>query len=146
VPAAGGVNSSIFDLAKWMKAQMGGSPVLGQALLDTVHAPLVATPPHGGRGAADRALTAQYYGLGWRDFSYAGHRQIGHRGAVDGYRSLILFDPVEKTGIAILWNSHSQRPVGMQLELLDMIYGLPKQEWVKLDTPAAGAGQQVAPR
>ena len=150
IPAAGGVNSSIFDLAKWMKAQMGGNrSVLPQSLLDEVHAPLVATPPHGPRGPADRALNAQSYGLGWRDFAYAGHRQIGHRGAVDGYRSLILFDPVERSGIAMLWNSHSGKPVGMQMEVLDMLYGLPAHDWMTLDTPietAQGAGRQAAAR
>jgi beta-lactamase class C len=64
---------------------------------------------------------------------------------VDGYRSLILFDPVEKSGIAMLWNSHSSKPVGLQLEMLDMLYGLPRQDWLKLDTPAQiaqGAGRQ----
>jgi beta-lactamase class C len=137
VPAAGGVNSSIFDLAKWMRAQMGGATgVLPQSLLDQIHAPLVATPPHGPRGEADRALNAQFYGMGWRDFAYAGHRQVGHRGAVDGYRSLILFDPVEKTGIAMLWNSHSIKPVGIQLELLDMLYGLPRHDWITFDDAA----------
>lgn len=140
VPAAGGVNSSIFDLARWMQAQMGGAPgVLPQVVLDAVHAPLVATPPHGQRGPVDRALDAQSYGLGWRDYHYAGHRQIGHRGAVDGYRSLILFDPAEKAGIALLWNSHADKPVGLQLELLDMIYRLPRREWMELE-PMSAAG------
>lgn len=138
VPAAGGVNSSIFDLARWMQAQMGGAPgVLPRGLLDAVHAPLVATPPHGPRGPVDRALDAQSYGLGWRDYHYAGHRQIGHRGAVDGYRSLILFDPAEKAGIALLWNSHADKPVGLQLELLDMIYRLPRHAWMELEPVTA---------
>jgi beta-lactamase class C len=145
IPAAGGVNSSIFDLAKWMRAQMGGAAaVLPAALLDEIHAPLVATPPHGPRGEADRALDAHAYGLGWRDFAYAGHRQVGHRGAVDGYRSLILFDPVERTGIAMLWNSHSSKPVGLQLELLDMLYGLPRHEWMKLGNDPVQAPLIVA--
>lgn len=145
VPAAGGINSSIFDLAKWMRAQMGGATaVLPAALLDEIHKPLVATPPHGARGEADRALNAHAYGLGWRDFAYAGHRQVGHRGAVDGYRSLILFDPVERTGIAMLWNSHSSKPVGLQLELLDMLYGLPRHEWMKLGDQPARAPATIA--
>ena len=144
VPAAGGVNSSIFDLAKWMRAQMGQVPsVLSGADLETLHAPRVATPPHGGRGASDRALTDATYGLGWRDFNYAGHRLVGHRGAVEGYRSLILFDPAVKTGIVMLWNSNSNKPVGAQLELFDMLYGLPAKDWLGIDTRmpiAAGGG------
>ena len=146
VPAAGGVNSSIFDLAKWMRAQMGQVPsVLTGADLETLHAPRVATPPHGGRGAGDRALTDATYGLGWRDFNYAGHRLVGHRGAVDGYRSLILFDPAKKSGIVMLWNSNSNKPVGAQLELFDMLYGLPAKDWLGIDTrmPAGGGALKV---
>ena len=45
VPAAGGVNSNIKDMALWMIAQMGGMPaVLSPKVLETAHAPLVATP------------------------------------------------------------------------------------------------------
>lgn len=144
VPAAGGVNSSIFDLAKWMRAQMGAVPsVLSSEALQILHAPRVATPPHGGRGVSDRALTDATYGLGWRDFNYMGHALTGHRGAVDGYRSLILFDPKAKTGIVMLWNSNSNRPVGAQLELFDMLYGLPAFDWMGLDklTPGGGTGR-----
>ncbi|RJF85614.1 serine hydrolase domain-containing protein [Sphingomonas cavernae] len=140
VPAAGGVNSSIFDLAKWMRAQMGGAPgVLSAKLLDRVHAPVVATP-HGG-GRVDYALKNAHYAMGWRDYSYAGHPIVGHRGAVNGYRSLILFDPVKKAGIAMLWNSQSNKPVGIQLELMDMLYQQPFTDWADLgNVPASGAG------
>lgn len=139
VPAAGGVNSSIFDLAKWMRAQMGGSrAVLSEALLNRLHTPVVATP-HGG-GAVDRALKDAHYALGWRDYVYAGHQLVGHRGAVNGYRSLILFDPVKKAGIAMLWNSQSNKPVGLQLELMDMLYQQPFTDWANLGEVAAGGG------
>lgn len=144
VPAAGGVNSSIFDLAKWMRAQMGGAPnVLSPALLTRVHAPVVATP-HGG-GRVDAALKDAHYAMGWRDYNYAGHPLVGHRGAVNGYRSLILFDPVQKAGIAMLWNSQSNKPVGMQLEMMDMLYRQPFTDWAGLGT-MHGAGATVAAR
>lgn len=148
VPAAGGVNSSIFDLAKWMRAQMGGG-LLPDDLLLTTQTPLVPTPPRGRRGAIDRALSAQGYGLGWRSLTYAGRQLTGHRGAVDGYRSLILFDSEAKAGIAMLWNSNSNKPVGMQLEMLDMLYALPRQDWVTLGQrggmPATAEPSAAAP-
>lgn len=148
VPAAGGVNSSIFDLAKWMRAQMGGAPgVLSPKLLDRVHAPVVATP-HGG-GRVDYALKNAHYAMGWRDYTYAGHAIVGHRGAVNGYRSLILFDPVRKAGIAMLWNSQSNKPVGIQLEVMDMLYQQPFTDWADLGnvpTPGGGAVRTAAAR
>jgi beta-lactamase class C len=52
---------------------------------------------------------------------------------VDGYRSLILFDPERKAGVVALWNSNSRKPVGVQFEVMDMIYGLEAKDWLQLD-------------
>lgn len=138
VPAAGGVNSSIRDLTRWMLAQMGAAPeVLPPATLATMHQPRVATPPHGRRGAMDRALSDAAYGLGWRTFRYAGHALVGHRGSVDGYGSLILFDPADRSGIVMLWNSNRHVAARLQLEFFDMLYGLTPTDWLELPTAPA---------
>lgn len=134
VPAAGGVNSSIFDLALWMRAQMGEAPsVLPLRVLETVHMPRVTTDRRG-RGAY-RDFHDQRYGLGWRDMTYDGHRIIGHHGAVSGYRSLILFDPIARTGVAMLWNSETGKPSALAPEIFDMLYHRPTVDWMELDTP-----------
>lgn len=147
VPAAGGVNSSIFDLTRWMQAQLGRSPnTLSPRALEPMHAARVPTPPHGPRGAMDRALKDASYGLGWRSFNYAGHTLVGHRGSVDGYGSLILFDPAQRSGIVMLWNSNHHAAARLQLEFFDMLYGLPRTDW--LDLPAgstAGTPASVQP-
>ena len=102
VPAAGGVNSSIKDLALWMVAQAGGMPdVLSPGpASEQIHAPLVKTPSERSRLRKFlERLSDPEYGFGWRSYDYAGHRIVGHRGGVAGYRSLILFDPAaEKRG------------------------------------------------
>ncbi len=132
IPAAGGVNSSILDLARWMQAQMGAAPqVVPQSVLDRIHQPRIDTDRH--KGIFNQAMGTSQYALGWRDYNYRGHRLIGHQGAVMGYRATVLFDPVRKSGVAMLWNSQSGRPVGIQLELLDRLYGLPRQDWLGLD-------------
>jgi beta-lactamase class C len=135
VPAAGGVNSNIKDMSLWMMAQMGVMPdVLSPQVLNTIHAPLVKTPGERGRmrkflerlGEAD-------YGYGWRSYDYAGHHIVGHRGGVSGYRSLILFDPVKKSGVVALWNSNTSQPGGLEFEVMDMLYRLPFRDWMELD-------------
>jgi beta-lactamase class C len=132
VPAAGGVNSSILDLARWMQVQMGAAPrVVPQSVLDRIHQPRISTDRH--RGMFNQAMGTSQYALGWRDYNYRGHRLIGHQGAVMGYRATVLFDPVRKSGVAMLWNSQSGRPVGIQLELLDRLYGFQRQDWLGLD-------------
>jgi beta-lactamase class C len=138
VPAAGGVNSSIKDLTLWMRAQMGLAPaVLPTEVLAAVQAPLAATPGENRRRArqAER-IGNSFYGLGWRIYDYAGHRVIGHRGGVRGYRSLIMFDPARRTGVVALWNSSAGQPGGIELEVMDMLYGLPFHDWLQLDDGA----------
>jgi len=136
VPAAGGVNSNIKDMALWMVAQMGEMPdVVDEKLLDTVHAPLVVTPGERGRlrKFLERLGTA-WYGYGWRSYEYAGHRIVGHRGGINGYRSLILFDPAKKSGVVALWNSNTSQPGGVEFEVMDMIYRLPFRDWLELNS------------
>ena len=139
VPGAAGVNSDIKDMALWMEAQMGEMPdVVDQKVLDTIHAPYVVTPGERGRlrKFLERLGTA-WYGYGWRSYDYAGHRIIGHRGGIKGYRSLILFDPQKKSGVVALWNSDTWQPGGLEFEVMDMIYHLPFRDWMELDkTPA----------
>jgi len=135
VPAAGGINSNIKDMALWMIAQMGGMPdVLDQKVLDQIHAPLVSTPSERGRlrKFAER-VHDPYYGFGWRSYDYAGHHIIGHRGGINGYRSLILFDPKLKSGVVALWNSNTSQPAGLEFEVMDMLYHLEFRDWMELD-------------
>ena len=160
VPGAGGINSNIKDMALWMLAQMGEMPdVLDGKLLDTIHAPYVVTPTERGRlrKFLERLGTA-WYGYGWRSYVYAGHRIVGHRGGINGYRSLILFDPEKKSGVVALWNSNTNQPAGLEFEVMDMIYHLPFRDWMELhkaptesiaaadSEPESGSGDTGDPR
>ena len=148
VPAAGGVNSTIKDLAIWLQAQMGVEPgVLSPRVLQSVQTARVATPGELGRMRKyrERVRTAAY-GLGWRIYDYAGHRVIGHHGGVRGYRSLIMFDPVLKSGVVALWNGSSGQPWGLELEVMDMFYRLEPRDWLALESrPAAAPAEPAEP-
>ena len=132
VPAAGGVNGSIQDLAIWMLANMGLAPdVLTPAMLQVIQAPRIATPGENRRRARfSERTTWTRYALGWRVMDYAGHTVIGHHGGVKGFRSMIMFDPQLKSGVVVLWNSASGLPNGIEYEVMDMVYHLPFHEWL----------------
>jgi beta-lactamase class C len=143
VPAAGGVNSNIKDMTLWMLAQMGEMPqVLSPQLLETIHQPRVKTPGERARMRKflERLGDAEY-GYGWRSYDYAGHRVIGHRGGVNGYRSLILFDPQLKSGVVALWNSNTSQPGGLEFEVMDMLYDLEFRDWMELDKRGAPSAE-----
>ncbi|MEZ5709537.1 MAG: serine hydrolase domain-containing protein [Blastomonas sp.] len=133
VPAAAGVSSNIVDLARWMQAQMGEQPkILSEAVLYELHRPRVATDRRG-RGALAQLVAMPSYGQGWRSMLYDGHGIVHHQGAVNGYRAAILFDPVLRSGIVMMWNSSTTRPFKLQYEFLDQLYGRPHTDWLELD-------------
>lgn len=145
VPAAAGVNSSVRDLSKWILALMGSDPtVVSQRTLQKMETPKVPTPKEDARLRRNYyALTNAQYGLGLRIYNYEGRKVVGHRGAVQGYRAVTLFDPALKTGVAIMWNSPHSRPIGLQLEVMDQVYGKPRRDWMRLgqrrtSTPIVG--------
>ena len=144
VPAAGGVNSSIKDLALWMQAQMGLKPnVLSPDVLEIVQTPRIGTAREQRRMRefSERLKDARY-GLGWRVYDYAGHKIVAHRGGVTGYRSLIMFDPVKNSGVVALWNSSTNRPGGLEFEVMDMIYRLEPRDWLELDDSAPAPAEE----
>ena len=135
IPAAGGVSSSIVDLGIWMRAQMGGAPaILPQKLLFTLHTPRVLTTTRG-HADYDQILKNAAYGLGFRSADYQGHHLVWHRGAVKGSRSVMIFDPSRRFGVAMLWNSTTVKPTALPMELFDEIYGMPFRDWLQPGRP-----------
>ena len=133
IPAAAGVNSSVKDLAIWMIAQMPGETNIPKDRLTAMQTPKVPTlREQKFLNHRFRGLRNAHYGMGWRVYDYNGHKVVGHRGGVSGYRALVLFDPEKKAGIAMLWNSPHTRPIGLQMEFLDQLYGLPRRDWLRL--------------
>ena len=137
VAPAAGVNASLRDMEKWLIAQMGGRPdVLPAALLDTLHAPGVATPSELRSTAWRRGrLTDAHYALGWRVYKYAGETLIYHAGAVAGYRTMIGFFPKYNFGVVTLWNSTGPTPSGLMPMVFDALLGEPHVDWAQIESP-----------
>jgi beta-lactamase class C len=143
VPSAGGVNGSIMDLTLWMRAQMGLAPqVLPQTRWRRCRRRGSTRPARRGGGATIVERTPIRLRPGWRVFNYAGNKVVGHHGGVRGYRSLILFDPARKSGVVALWNMGTRGPNGIEYEVMDMIYGLPFKDWLRL---SGGSGAPAPP-
>ena len=110
MPAAGGINANILDMAKWLQAQMGHMPdVIDRATLQLLHSPVVATPAELRRNRRMTHLTQAHYGLGWRIYEYGGQTVVNHSGSVEGYSARIAFLPERDVGIVLLSNSRSRQ-------------------------------------
>ena len=133
VPAAAGVESNIVDFARWLQAAMGERPeVLGVAELKLAQYPRVSTPRLYG-GELRQANSDARYGLGWRSFTYNGHRLVGHSGAVDGYRATMIFDPQTRNGVVAMWNSNWGRPFQIPFAVFDSYDKRQDSRWLDLD-------------
>ncbi len=87
---------------------------------------------------AIRELADAKYGLGWRTFNYAGHGLAGHSGAVDGYRTTMIFEPATRTGVAVMWNSNWGRPFRIPFAVFDAADKKAGSNWLDLsDAPPA---------
>ena len=132
VPAAAGVESDIVDFATWMQAMMGDRPdVLPAPVLQIAHQPRVRTERLYG-SALRQANSDASYGLGWRNFTYGGHRLAGHSGAVAGYRATMIFEPATRTGVVALWNSDWGFPFRIPFAAIDSYYKREDARWLDL--------------
>jgi beta-lactamase class C len=147
VPAAGGMNASITDLSKWLIAQMGERPeVIPTAVLDEAHRKRISTPPETSRQRSLKTpVTETSYGLGWRNYTYAGHTLITHSGTVEGYIAQIAWLPESRSGVVVLSNTRGARAAKIVPAWLDYELGLPKTDWFRMGdlttaaTPSASA-------
>lgn len=140
VPAAAGVESDIVDFATWMQAMMGDRPdVLPQPVLQLAHRPRVGTARLYG-GTLRQATGDASYGLGWRSFTYGGHRLAGHSGAVAGYRATMIFEPATRTGVVAMWNSDWGFPFRIPFTVIDSYHQRGDAGWLDLSElpPASG--------
>ena len=105
VKPAAGINASIYDMAYWLKALLGGMPdVISPEIIKEVSKPIIQTPKARYRYNGNIHLHSAYYGLGWRIFDYAGYKMVFHSGGVHGYHSKIAFIPEQNIGIVVLQN------------------------------------------
>lgn len=154
VPAAGGMNASITDLAIWLSAQMGARPdIIPSDVIAEVVTPRISTPQETRRQKVLKfPVSKTEYGLGWRIFGYAGRKLVTHSGGVEGYFAQVAYLPDRRHGIVILSNTRGARAGKIMPTWLDHELGLPRTDWFQLEElkqargapasePVSGAGE-----
>jgi CubicO group peptidase (beta-lactamase class C family) len=132
---AGGVSSSVNDLAKWMRLQLADGKFDDRQIADAkalseTHSPQILT----GFSPLDGLPT--FYGLGWNvSYDKEGRLHLGHSGAFAlGAATAVLLVPPEHLGVVVLTNAY---PVGLAEGLgftfIDLaLYGKTTQDWLAL--------------
>lgn len=131
VAPAGGINSSIRDMANFLKAQLGGYPqVLSPKTLTRIHTPQIMTSnnvlsPY--EGPAQLIKNARY-GLGWRIVDFANHKMVFHGGWVKGFTNFIAFMPDQQIGIVVLHNGETRFSSKTAVKFFEMFMDVPKRK------------------
>jgi beta-lactamase class C len=146
VPTAAGVESNIVDFAIWMQASMGErKDVLPLSAIELAQKPRVATVSLYA-GSLKQAISEAGYGLGWRSFTYAGQRYLGHSGAVSGYRATMIFEPKTRTGVVAMWNSNWGIPFRIPFAVFDSYHKKRGNNWLDVsDIPLPTADPNDQP-
>jgi len=141
--SAAGLNSSVSDLSKWIRLQLGRGKFEGKTIFSEQRSwemwqPNIMLPIS--EAAAKNNPTRHFnaYGMGWFLYDYYGRKIINHSGGLDGMLSYTVLIPEENTGFVVLTNSESPEFTIMMNKIRDMIVGAPNRDW------NAEAKQQVA--
>ena len=116
VLSAGGLVSSVRDLAKWASLQFNEAddfrgPVLTGRSLREMHRPRFLV-----------ADWSQGWGIGWRLTRSEKRAQIDHGGSLPGYKSMLLLDPATKVAVILLFNA-DDGPRALATGVLKIIVG-----------------------
>ncbi|MBM1107589.1 beta-lactamase family protein [Aurantibacter crassamenti] len=136
--AAGGINASALDMAKWMRFLLGHNPeVLNKSALSEVFEPRVDIKI--GRKYYKKwpGHLASYYGFGWRIHKFMDETtnkqqtMWHHGGSVNSFRNEIAVYPDTDFGICVLLNSNS--PIARNVipdlhKIVESIYNKPVQK------------------
>lgn len=108
--AAGGLLSSVDDLAKWDSA-LYGEQLISQENLQRAFSPFRLN---------DGALC--HYGYGWEINDFKNRKTLRHSGAIPGFTTYAMSIPDERLFIAILANSESigRRPTDLSFRIADL--------------------------
>ncbi|MFI8263413.1 MULTISPECIES: serine hydrolase [unclassified Streptomyces] len=133
---AGGVSSTVTDMARWLRLQLGGGTLDGKRIIPA--GTLAATRlPHIVSQAPTPPLDhTGFYGLGWNvSYDDAGRLRLSHSGGFElGANTNVTLLPLEKLGIVVLTNG---APVGMAdaiaMDFFDTAeHGAPTTDWLPL--------------
>lgn len=150
---AGGVYSSVHDMAKWMNVQLAGGKLPdGEALFSEARqremwsmiTPIPIPEPSVPELAAAKPDFAGY-GEGWSLSSYRGQRLVWHTGGWPGMVSRLTLVPSKNLGVVVLTNQEIGAAFNaITMQVLDAYLQAPDTDWTAAYAAAvAKAGSQA---
>ena len=144
--AVGGLNSSVADVTKWLRLQLGRGKYEGKQIFSEKQSwemwqqnTAIPISQAGAKFIPSRHFNG--YGLGWFLWDYQGRKVVSHGGGLDGMISETAMMPEENLGLVVLTNSETPVNVIMQNKIFDVFTGAPKRDWSAEYLSRAKAGK-----
>lgn len=127
---AGGINSNIKDMIKWMILQANQGKFKDKQLISADNMSRMTRPyVYVGKPMGKN----MYYGLGWVHTEYSPYPFIWHDGGTLGVYNVAAFIPEERIGIIILGNvRNTQLSLALAFKFFDLYFNKPDTNWSQI--------------
>lgn len=125
---AGGINSNIIDMAKWLILQINRGSYNGKQVISPENITFMHTP----KTPAGEGIWGEprHYCQGWIHAAYRPFPIIWHNGGTSGMKSIAAIVPQAQIGIIVLCNLYeSFLPEAVCRYMLDLWFGNPPLDW-----------------
>lgn len=134
--AAGGINASVADIAKWLQVQLakgvasGGKRLWSEASANEMWKPVTIVGSSDGPAAEwpSRGVTSTY-ALGWFVQDYRGERLVNHSGGLSGQVTQTALLPRLGLGVAVFTNTEDGPSSALRNAILDHLLGVAAFDW-----------------
>ncbi|MBT5074189.1 MAG: beta-lactamase family protein [Kordiimonadaceae bacterium] len=134
--AAGMINSTPVDMAKWMElllaeGQWDGVGLVSPERIKEMMKPHILLEPGDVYPAAATYNQNYYsYGMAWFVHDYKGHKIAMHTGSIDGMIAIVAVVPEQKMGVYVFINSdHIEYRHALMNTVMDIVLDLPRTNW-----------------
>lgn len=132
--AAAGLNSSVNDLSKWVRTQLGRGKFEGKQIFSeqqswTMWQPYLAQQISEQAAKSNPTRHFSGVGMGWFVYDYQGRKIINHSGGLDGMLSYTVLIPEENAGFVVLTNSESPAFGIMMNKIRDVLVNAPNRDY-----------------
>jgi CubicO group peptidase (beta-lactamase class C family) len=123
---AGGINSDVIDMAKWLRLQLDQGKYQGKQLVSAKNLEFLHTPK-----TVMGALEGEtfFYCEGWVLTERRPYPLIWHTGGTTGNNTVVALVPQAKVGLVMLANLISDMPYDLTWTFYDLFFGNPHKDW-----------------
>ena len=125
---AGGINSNILDMTKWLRLQLNQGKFNGKQLISGANLNFLQTPKTIMGTDPGKMM---YYCEAWLYQPFRPHPLIWHNGGTSGNKTMVAFMPGTGVGIVVLSNLITDLPEALAFKFFDLYFHNPPRDWSK---------------